>query len=173
MTFNTTVDGTLTERMRIASSGNIGIGTTATGSYTLDVGGGTSGYNIRGYDVYTHDGAVTSFSDQNLKNINGSFNRGLAEIMDINPIYFYYKNGNPLNLDGSERNVGVIAQDIQKIIPEAVKVGEDGYLTLSTGPIFYTMINAIKEQQSDINGISTEVSGLTDNQNKIVEQLTD
>ncbi|MCX6762418.1 MAG: tail fiber domain-containing protein [Candidatus Moranbacteria bacterium] len=129
--------------------GNVGIGTTNP-AYALDVGGGTAGMNIRGYDVYTHDGAVTSFSDQRLKSVQGNFDRGLNEILALNPTYYHYKSDNSLGLASSETEVGLMAQDVQKLIPEAVQMTPSGYLSMSQGPIFYAMINAVKEQQGMI-----------------------
>jgi hypothetical protein len=150
LTFSTRSNGaSFTEKMRISSAGNVGIGTTAPG-YALDVGGGTTGYDIRGYDVYTHDGGVTSFSDQRLKTIEGGYSHGLNEIMALNPSYYHYKSTNPLGLASQETVIGLMAQDVQKLIPEAVQMSTSGYLTMSQGPIFYAMINAVKEQQGMI-----------------------
>ena len=42
-------------------------------------------------------------------------------------------------------HVGVIAQDLQKIFPDAVKKGVDGFLSIRFEDMFYAMINAIKE----------------------------
>ena len=42
-------------------------------------------------------------------------------------------------------HVGVIAQDLQKVFPSAVKKGTDGFLTIRMEEMFYAMINAIKE----------------------------
>ncbi|MCX6766644.1 MAG: tail fiber domain-containing protein, partial [Candidatus Moranbacteria bacterium] len=130
----------------VGAAGNVGIGTTNP-NYRLDVGGGSAGYDIRGYDVYTHDGAVTSFSDSRLKSIQGNYARGLDEIMALSPQYYHYKSDNTLGLASSETVIGLMAQDVQKLIPEAVQMSKSGYLTMSQGPIFYAMINAVKQQQ--------------------------
>jgi len=42
-------------------------------------------------------------------------------------------------------HVGVIAQDLQKVFPNAVKKGADGFLTIRMEDMFYAVINAIKE----------------------------
>jgi hypothetical protein len=40
--------------------------------------------------------------------------------------------------------VGVTAQDLQQEIPEAVKE-KDGFLTVNTSPVLWSLVNAIKE----------------------------
>ena len=42
-------------------------------------------------------------------------------------------------------HVGVIAQDLQKVFPDAVTKGEDGFLRIRLEDMFYAAINAIKE----------------------------
>jgi hypothetical protein len=46
--------------------------------------------------------------------------------------------------------IGVVAQDVQKVIPEAVTENSRGYLLVNNDPIIWTMLNAIKEQQREI-----------------------
>ncbi|MDD5489726.1 MAG: tail fiber domain-containing protein, partial [Candidatus Moranbacteria bacterium] len=138
--------------------GKVGIGMTAPSTYTLDVGGGAAGNDIRGYDVYTHDGSATSFSDARLKTVQGSYARGLDEILALNPQYYHYKSTNSLGLASQETVVGVMAQDVQRLIPEAVKMTPSGYLSLTQGPIFYAMINAVKEQQNLITQNSERIT---------------
>ena len=47
-------------------------------------------------------------------------------------------------------HVGVIAQDLQKIFPNAVKKGADGFLTKRMEDMFYAVINAIKELDAKV-----------------------
>ncbi|MGZ3793949.1 MAG: tail fiber domain-containing protein [Bdellovibrio sp.] len=89
--------------------------------------------------------AWTIASDLRLKNISGTFNRSLKDIEIINPIYFQYKRDNPLNLPSDKKYVGVIAQDVQKSIPEAVQTDEQGFLHITNDAIIWTMLNSIKE----------------------------
>jgi multidrug efflux pump subunit AcrA (membrane-fusion protein) len=45
-------------------------------------------------------------------------------------------------------HIGVVAQEVQKVIPEAVSENSKGYLIVNNDPIIWSMLNAIKEQQS-------------------------
>jgi hypothetical protein len=145
----------------IDESGQVGVGTISP-SYTLDVGGGAVGYNIRGYDLYSHDGGVNAFSDIRLKDIIKDYQYGLKEIIQLSPIVYQYKEGNELGLASGVQAIGLIAQDLQSIIPDAVEEGQKGYLTVNTNPLLYALINAVKEQQAIIEQLSSRVSSSTD-----------
>jgi hypothetical protein len=49
------------------------------------------------------------------------------------------------------RHYGVIAQQIEQVLPEAVKVGSDGYRSVNYTEIIPVLIEAIKEQQKEID----------------------
>jgi len=88
----------------------------------------------------TYTGTFWHSSDIRLKNIKGNYNKGLKEILQIEPVRFYYNNDN-----SATEQIGVIAQDIQKIFPEAVVKMPSGYYGVDTDPIFFAMVNALKE----------------------------
>jgi trimeric autotransporter adhesin len=85
-----------------------------------------------------------------LKNIKGRFTSGLKAVMQLQPWRYEYKRDNALNLKSEGEHVGFSAQAVQKIIPEAVTSTEQGYLLVNNDPILWTMLNAIKEQQAQI-----------------------
>jgi ribosomal protein S6E (S10) len=133
------------ERARIDATGNVGIGVTTPG-YKLDVAGDI---NITGTPYRAGgDIAWTVPSDERLKDITNKYTRGLSEITKLSTIKFRYKNDNPKGIDSSKEYTGVIAQEVQKQIPEAIKKDKDGFLSLNTTPIFWAMINAFKELNS-------------------------
>ena len=78
-------------------------------------------------------------SDKNLKDILGKYTKGLDEILKIKPVIFTYKND-----ENNTEHVGVIAQDLQKIFPESVFKGGDGYLSVNTDATFYATLNSVK-----------------------------
>jgi hypothetical protein len=49
---------------------------------------------------------------------------------------------------------------MQKVIPEAVTQNSDGYLMIKSDPILWTMLNAIKEQQKEIEQLKAQVRKL-------------
>jgi hypothetical protein len=133
-----------------ASGGNVGIGTTAP-TATLSVNGTANKPGGGSWDV---------FSDERLKNIKGRFNSGLKALMQLQPIRYQYKQDNALGLKSETENVGFGAQSLQKIIPEAVTKNSNGYLMVNNDPIIWTMLNAIKEQQKEIEQLKGQVRHL-------------
>lgn len=71
--------------------------------------------------------------------------------------------------------VGVIAQELQKVFPNSVVEGRDGYLRIKRDEIFYACINAIKELNNMFQDIAAKITGLEEkirileDQNKINE----
>lgn len=136
-----TTTGNLAARGNATITGNVGIGTTAP-DQLLTVNGNAS-KSVGG-------GSWATFSDERLKNINGRFTRGLTDLMLLNPIIFEYKPDNALGLHSTGATVGFSAQEVQKIIPEAVSTSESSYLQINNDPILWTMLNAVKEQNAQI-----------------------
>jgi len=60
--------------------------------------------------------------------------------------------------DSGKRRSGVLAQEIQDILPEAVYTDADGYLSVSYDAIIPLLIQAIKEQQKKIEELETFIT---------------
>ena len=78
------------EVMRLDDAGNVGISET-TPSKMLDLKNGASGGDILAYDVYTHDGGVTSSDERMKENITSSA-LGLDFINSLNPVSYKWKD---------------------------------------------------------------------------------
>ena len=80
-----------------------------------------------------------------MKNVGERFVSGLDKIRQLKVFNYTFK-------DDKEKTprVGVIAQDLQKIFPNAVTKGEDGFLRIRMEDMFYAVINAIKELDANI-----------------------
>jgi len=130
-----------TDLLFVRGDGNVGMGTTLPDK-RLSVNGDAS-KSLGGT-------SWAVFSDERLKNIKGRFTPGLKALLKLQPIRFQYKPDNPLGLPGSGEEVGFSAQAVEKVLPEAVSRSQQGYLQLHSDPILWTMLNAIKEQQAQI-----------------------
>lgn len=129
------------------NGGNLGIGTTAPaaalhviGNAVKTVGGGTW---------------LTS-SDLRLKSVLSDYNKGLDEIAMLQTVRYKYKADNPRQLDSDEEQVGFIAQEVQKIFPEAVTEGHDGYLDFNMHAINVALVNAIKELKAENDRLKSD-----------------
>jgi hypothetical protein len=56
--------------------------------------------------------------------------------------------------------VGLIAQEVQEVVPQAVIEGSDGYLTVDYSRLVPLLIEAVKEQQRTISQLSERVNDL-------------
>ncbi|MHC4750092.1 MAG: tail fiber domain-containing protein [Planctomycetota bacterium] len=117
-------------------SGSVGIGTTSLG-WTLTVNG-SAAKSVGGttWAVY---------SDRRLKEVYGEYEYGLSEVSKLNPVRYSYKENNEFELPTGKEHVGLVAQEVQDVIPEAVEENNKGYLMLNSDPIIWSMVNAIKE----------------------------
>ena len=94
-------------------------------------------------------------SDIRLKTNISDNNDGLDKLLQLKPYNYTYK----ADLLGIPQ-VGVIAQDLQKIFPNSVTKGKDGFLRIRWDEMFYAMINAIKTLGVKIEKIASDISGL-------------
>ena len=79
------------------------------------------------------------YSDSRLKYVGKENKDGLDKIRQIKVFNYTFKKDKT-----KEPHVGVIAQDLQKIFPNAVKKAADGFLTIRMEDMFYALINAVK-----------------------------
>lgn len=80
-------------------------------------------------------GNVTAYSDKRLKSNITTIDNALQKTCKLTGVYF--------DKDG-KRGIGLIAQDTQEVIPEAVQINRD-YLSLAYGNLVGLLIEAIKE----------------------------
>ena len=90
-------------------------------------------------------------SDRRLKYVGKESTTGLDKVRQLKVFNFTYKKDTT-----KTPHVGVIAQDLQKVFPNAVKKGTDGFLTIRMEDMFYAVINAIKELDAKITALQKE-----------------
>jgi hypothetical protein len=136
-----------TDVLTIVASG-VGIGTTSPDN-TLTVNGSAD---------KPGGGSWGTYSDGRLKNLNGSFSSGLSQVLKLHPIRYRYKADNAMGIRDTDEHVGVVAQDVRRVIPEAVTENSKGYLLVNNDPVMWAMVNAIKEQQREIQQQQAELA---------------
>jgi hypothetical protein len=76
----------------------------------------------------------------------------------------FNEQGNPvISPDSETLFTGLIAQQVQTTFPESIKVGEMGVLSVDSDPIFWAMLNAIKELKSELDLVKAELNLLKGN----------
>jgi hypothetical protein len=117
-----------------------------TGSFSSGISATTGSFSS---NVTAND--FNSTSDKRLKTNILPLNNALDKVKKLEGVSFKINN---------ESKIGVIAQDIQKVIPEVVNKKEDGYLSVSYGNIVGLLIEAIKEQQIKIDQLEQKLGDL-------------
>ena len=155
---------TTDEKLRILSTGNVGIGVTAPAD-KLSVAGNiapsadnlyTMGKTAARWSAVWSANGVIQTSDARLKTNIKALNYGLKEVMTMRPVRYNWKT-----MPDSDPKIGLIAQEVQKIIPEVV-IGDEKKETLGMNyaELVPVLINAIQEQQQEIDSIETDINAL-------------
>ena len=98
----------------------------------------------------TAQGDVTAFSDISLKAEINPIVDALDKVCQIGGYTFKRKE------DNSRKYTGVIAQEVQKILPEAVHSGEQG-LSVAYGNLTGLLIEAVKELTAKVKDLESKV----------------
>ena len=101
----------------------------------------------------TFSGTVTANSDERLKENVVGITNALDKVLDLRGVFFN-RIGDP------ERQIGVIAQEVEKVIPELVLEAGDGVKSVAYQNMVAVLIEAIKEQQEQINELKDRLDNL-------------
>jgi hypothetical protein len=159
-----------------------GIGTTSPGA-KLDVtdtstttsaiivprAGNFTGTNVNGMIRYNSTSTLfefrqngawvnyTTVSDGRLKTHVKPVTNGLDVVKQLKPVYYDWDRSNPKATSFQDKHqVGFIAQDVEKVLPEVVNKGEDSYRSLEYDKMVAVAIAAIKELYAKIMGVKAD-----------------
>jgi uncharacterized protein YlxW (UPF0749 family) len=76
-----------------------------------------------------------------------------------------------MGIRDTDEHIGVVAQEVQQVIPEAVTENSKGYLLVNNDPIIWSMLNAIKEQQEEIRALKSELRSTRQSLQKVQAQV--
>ena len=149
--------------------GDFGIGT-QTPSARLHVTGGdgtvlagsgvfTEALTISGVPVSTGngDGEPAFVSDVRLKDDTRPIEEPTKKISQLQGVNFIWNDKSPV-IAPDTPDVGVIAQDVQGIMPEAIKTNPDGYLSVYYYKLIPLLIETVKEQEIRICDLEKRIN---------------
>ncbi len=125
------------------STGNVGIGTT------------NPGYKLHVIGDIAYTGNIYDVSDVRLKENIVPLDNALEKLTSINSIYFNNK-GEPED----NREVGVIAQEVEEVLPEVVSENSDGYKSVDYSKLSALLIEAVKELKAENDVLKEKVEAL-------------
>lgn len=106
--------------------------------------------------IASSNGAYSSLSDINLKTEIEPLVDALTKTQALRGVSFRWKDLPP----EARRDVGVIAQDVEKVLPEAVTVRSDGKKMVAYTILVPLLIEAIKELKLENDSLGADLKAL-------------
>ncbi len=162
----TTADGvTVTGYLTVSNDTGIKFNTSgSSGTPTLNVDSsanwnfkntvGTNVVTISNGGALVASGDVTAFSDARVKENVETIPNALESVKQMRGVIY-----NKIGAD--TQSVGVIAQELEEVVPQLVHTDEEGMKSVAYGNITAVLIEAIKEQQVQIEELKAKLDGLT------------
>jgi hypothetical protein len=178
--------GTQSSGNTISGRGLITANGSSTTMYELQVGGAEKGYVYHsGADIYLNNSVTgrlyciansngvylssgatswTANSDERLKNINGNIENAVGKLMSLRAVNFSWKND-----ENQKENLGLIAQDVQKVFPQVIDINklpskpnqeqedETDYLGVRYQDLIPVLIKAIQELKTEIDSLKNQI----------------
>ena len=124
---------------------------------------GFSGYTEQALKVYQNGnvvaaGDVTAYSDARVKTNVKTIENALDKTLALRGVSYNRTDNGDLNT-----KIGVIAQEVLDIIPEVVNKDTQGMYNVSYGNMAGLFIEAIKEQQAQIEELKKQIEYLVEN----------
>lgn len=103
---------------------------------------------------FTASGNVTAYSDKTLKDNIVTIENPIDKINAIRGVT-YDRN----DIENNPRQTGVIAQEVELVLPEVVSTNDQGLKSVAYGNMVGLLIEAIKEQQKQIDELKAKIEG--------------
>jgi hypothetical protein len=109
----------------------------------------------------TATGDITAYytSDKRHKNNIQLIPNALEKVSKLNGVTWEW-NDDVNEVTKSTPKTGLIAQEVQSVLPEVVMERENGFLGLDYSKMMGLMVEAIKEQQTQIHSLTLEIEKL-------------
>ena len=122
------------------------------------------------YAYYRYCGSESNaiynvLSDKRLKYLGPENTSGLDKIQQLKVYNYTFKKDKK-----KIPHVGVIAQDLQKVFPDAVTKGKDGFLRIRIEDIFFSLVNSVKELANKVNLHDKKIKQL-EQENKELKEI--
>lgn len=104
----------------------------------------------------TFSGDVAAYSDRTLKCDIKPIENALDKVNSLNGVTYNWIN----NADDDSRSTGLIAQDVEKVLPEVIARDKDDKMTVAYGNMMGLLVESVKELTSQVNDLKAETNDL-------------
>lgn len=128
-------------------------------------------FHVNGRSTSSYSSGFTVVSDERVKKNIVSYDKGLSEILQVQPKSYVF-NGKANTIEGLE-SIGVLAQEIKEVFPETVGTAnkrlnpddehETELYAVDISPVTYALINAVKELNAKIETLESRIQTLEGN----------
>ena len=162
-------------KMTLTTAGRLGIGVLSP-SHTLHIDGDQRIHNgSLGIDVTpsTTDGVLRAgndviayySSDERLKENVKQIENPIEKVKQLRGVEFDWIVDEEIH-PNKGHDIGVIAQDVEKVLPEIVETRKSGYKAVKYEKMVSLLIESVKEQQKQIEELKSEIQELKDGSSK-------
>lgn len=144
----------------VAADGSVGIGASVPG-YALEVNGSVAGV-----------GPYQDLSDERYKKNLEAISSPIQKLSKLNGYYYDWRQDEfPEKRFNDKRDIGVLAQEVEKVFPEAVQTNKDGYKTVAYARLVAPLIEAVKEIERESKVKDREIKRLRAEQFLLKKQM--
>ena len=116
--------------------------------------GTTTRFTLDDNGTFTATSNITAYSDITLKENIETIPNALDKVLALRGVSFNRKDH-----EDKPRQIGVIAQEVEEVIPEVVITGEEGIKSVAYGNLVGLLIESIKELKAEVNELKAQLEG--------------
>ena len=135
-----------------------------------DIRVGTTGTNgcVKRFDGTALAG--TCSSDRRFKKDVTPFAPVLGQLTALQPVHYYWRTEDfPNRHFGNSRTYGLIAQDVEQVLPELVATDDDGYKAVDYSQLPLLTIQAVKELKAENDALKVRVAEIDPLKERVAE----
>jgi hypothetical protein len=132
--------------------------------YTVNGGQSVMGFVDRNtQNLYWYGSITANYSDIRLKKNISIIKNPIQKLWGLHGVEFEWVPNKEANNERDYKDVGLIAQDVQSVLPEAVRPFPNGYLSVNYDAVVALLVETVKQQQLLIDNLTQRIENLENN----------
>ena len=132
--------------------------------YTVNGGQSIMGFVDRNtQNLYWYGSITANYSDIRLKKNISIIKNPIQKLWGLHGVEFEWVPNKEANNERDYKDIGLIAQEVQKVLPEAIRPFPNGYLSVNYDAVVALLVETVKQQQILINNLTQRIENLENN----------